>query len=47
MYGVRVLLKLDAYDRREKQRNGAGRSATQPHALDLLSEIAQMIAEGG
>ena len=42
--GVRVLLQLDSYDRREKAKNHAGRSATDPDALRLAPDIKKLIA---
>ena len=41
--GVRVLLKLDFYDQRERRKNRAGPSATHPDALRLDSDIKKLI----
>jgi hypothetical protein len=41
--GVRVLVQLDQYDQREKARNGAGRSATWPDALQLAPDVEKRL----
>jgi hypothetical protein len=37
--GVRVLLRLDKFDKREKKKNGAGHAATWPDALRLTPKV--------
>jgi hypothetical protein len=41
--GVRVLLQFDAYDQQEKAKNGAGRSATWPDALQLAPDVEKRV----
>jgi hypothetical protein len=41
--GIRILLALDAFDRRERQRNGAGAAATVPDALDLSAAFRERL----
>jgi hypothetical protein len=41
--GVRVLLRLDEFDQREKRNNGAGISATFPDAFELIPDLADRI----
>lgn len=43
--GIRVLLRLDAFDKREKERNGAGLPATAPYALALETDIEQRLQQ--
>jgi hypothetical protein len=45
--GVRVLQQLDTFDQREKARNGAGRSATWPDALQLDPDLEKRFALPG
>ena len=47
LHGIAVLLQLDKFDRREREKNEAGYSATYPHAFNLDPTIAQSILAFG